>query len=270
MAGFDEVAAVLKILGVAGILGCAIALAAVAAAPELPAVRAAADGNRADAASQKRIDALSDDTRQMFESYRQTITKTQQLKVYNRELEKIVTQARARKAALAARLDDVTALRKQIKPLLKQMIGRLERSVDAGLPFLLDQRKQAIAGLRQAMTDPQRNVAERLRLVLNAYRAEAQYGRKLATRQGELTLDRRKTPVEFLRLGRLMLFYVTADDGRAGYWDRQAQSWKPLPGRYLEAVRTGIRIAKGRTAPQLITLPVPAPGHAGQPSPGTS
>lgn len=259
-----------SIAGVAG-LALMLAVAAVAAPTGLDAVATVEQTNRADAASQNRIDQLSAAARAMFEDYRQAITQTQQLQVYNRELEKIVAEQERRKAALAARMAGVGTLRAEVEPLMLRMIDTLERFVAADLPFLQSERMQRVADLRAAMANPELSVAERFRQVLAAYQAEAEYGRNMASYRGELTLNGRERLVEFLRIGRVMLFYITPDNGRSGYWDRQANAWKPLPARYQEAVRAGIRSAKDLAAPQLLALPVAAPqpadSGAGEPKP---
>lgn len=253
------------------VLALMLAVAAVAAPTGLDAVATVEQTNQADAASQNRIDQLSAAARAMFEDYRQAITQTQQLQVYNRELEKIVAEQERRKAALAARMAGVGTLRAEVEPLMLRMIDTLERFVAADLPFLQGERMQRVADLRAAMANPELSVAERFRQVLAAYQAEAEYGRNMASYRGELTLNGRERLVEFLRIGRVMLFYITPDNGRSGYWDRQANAWKPLSARYQEAVRAGIRSAKDLAAPQLLALPVPAPqpadSGAGEPKP---
>lgn len=218
--------------------------------------------NRADAASQDRIDELSAETREMLKQYRRAVTRRQQLKVYNRELEKIVAEQKRRKAALEERVDSVTDLRAEIEPLMLRMIDHLERFVAADLPFRETEREKRVASLREAVANPELSVAERFRKVLSAYQAEAEYGRTLGTYRGELEIDGKQRLVEFLRVGRVMLFYLTPDDARAGYWDRDKASWQPLPEDYRNAIRDGVRVAKDLAAPQLIEAAVPAPDSA--------
>lgn len=215
--------------------------------------------NRADAASQNRIDELSEQTREMLKQYRRAVTRRQQLTVYNRELDKIVSEQARRKSALEERVASITDLRAEIEPLMLRMIDNLERFVAADLPFRKAEREKRVASLREAVANPDFNVAERFRKVLAAYQAEAEYGRTLGTYRGELELDGKQRLVEFLRVGRVMLFYITPDDARIGYWDREQSSWRSLPDGYRSAIRDGVRVAKDLAAPQLIDVAVPAP-----------
>lgn len=238
---------------------CCLPMLAGAADPVEQARDTVTETNQADAASQDRIDRLSEETRRMLDAYREAVTRTQQLQVYNRELEKIVAEQERRKQALQDRIAQVGDLREQVEPLMLRMIDGLERFVEADLPFSLAERRERVDGLREAAANPDLNVAERFRRVLEAYQAEAEYGRTMGTYRGEIEMDASPRLVEFLRVGRTMLFYLTPDDARAGYWDRDSSSWQPLPDRYRGPIREGIRVAEDVAAPQLIEVAVPAP-----------
>ncbi|MDT0634907.1 DUF3450 domain-containing protein [Spectribacter hydrogenooxidans] len=238
---------------------CCLPMLAGAADPVEQARDTVTETNQADAASQDRIDRLSEETRRMLDAYREAVTRTQQLQVYNRELDKIVAEQERRKQALQNRIDRVGDLREQVEPLMLRMIDGLERFVEADLPFSLAERRERVAGLREAVANPELNVAERFRRVLEAYQTEAEYGRTMGTYRGEVEMDGSPRLVEFLRVGRTMLFYLTPDDARVGYWDRDSGAWQPLPDRYRGPIREGIRVAKDVAAPQLIEIAVPAP-----------
>lgn len=218
--------------------------------------------NQADAASQNKIDGLSEQTRQMLEEYRQAIRKTQQLKVYNRELGQIVGEQQSRRDALAARIESVGGLREDIEPLMLQMIDSLQRFVDADVPFKQQEREEKVQELRRAMADSDVGVAEKFRKVLAAYQSEAEYGRTIGTYRGEIGFSGQDRLVEFLRIGRVNLFYITPDEAAVGYWDQSADKWQALPNSYRTAIRNGIKVAKDLTAPQLLEIAVPAPTRA--------
>jgi len=218
--------------------------------------------NKSDAASQNKIDQLSEQTRQMLEQYRQAIRKTQQLQVYNRELEQIVAEQQGRRDALASRIESVGGLRDEIEPLMLQMIDSLQRFVEADVPFKQEERKDNVQALRQTMADPDVGVSEKFRKVLAAYQSEAEYGRTIGTYRGEIAFSGQDRLVEFLRIGRVNLFYITPDESAVGYWDQSAAKWQALPGSYRTEIRNGIKVAKDLAAPQLLEIAVPAPTRA--------
>lgn len=243
----------------AGVLLAALLSTTAAQAQVDQALKTVEKTNKADASSQNKIDRLSEQTRKMLEDYRQAIRKTQQLQVYNRELEQIVAEQQGRRDALAARIESVGGLREEIEPLMLQMIDSLQRFVDADVPFNADERKQAVLALRQSMADPDVGISEKFRKVLAAYQSEAEYGRTIGTYRGEIPFSGQDRLVEFLRIGRVNLFYITPDEAAVGYWDQAAGKWQALPGSYRTAIRNGIKVAKDLAAPQLLEVAVPAP-----------
>lgn len=250
---------------VAVLLGIATALSLVATTTQAQTNKALStveQTNRADASSQKKIDQLSENTRKMLEEYRQAIRKTQQLGVYNGELGQIVGEQQSRKAALQSRIDSVGGLRDEIEPLMLRMLDSLQRFVKADLPFKHDERLAAVVKLRQAMADPDTGVAEKFRKVLAAYQKEAEYGRTIGSYRGEIQFSGKDRLVEFLRVGRVMLYYITPDESAVGYWDTTASKWKALSGDYRSSIRSGIKVAKDLAAPQLLEIGVPAPTQA--------
>ena len=72
--------------------------------------------------------------------------------------------------------------------------------------------------------------------------------------------------MSFLRIGRVALLYLTLDGEQAGMWDRESQSWQPLPSTYRIAIKKGLRIANKQAAPDLLRLPVGAPTAASTPA----
>lgn len=255
----EETKNIMWFMKYAGVAVAALLFTVAAQAQVEQALKTVEKTNQSDAASQNKIDQLSEQTRQMLEQYRQAIRKTQQLQVYNRELEQIVAEQQSRRDALASRIESVGGLRDDIEPLMLRMIDSLQRFVDADLPFNKDERKEKVLQLRQTMADPDVGVAEKFRKVLAAYQSEAEYGRTIGTYRGEIPFSGQDRLVEFLRVGRVSLFYISPDEAAVGYWDKTAGKWQALPGNYRTPIRNGIKVAKDLAAPQLLEIAVPAP-----------
>ena len=71
------------------------------------------------------------------------------------------------------------------------------------------------------------------------------------------TLDNGKT-VDFLRVGRIALVYQSLDEVEVGAWDQSARQWIQLDGSYRSPIKAGLKIARKQSAPDMITLPLPA------------
>jgi hypothetical protein len=82
--------------------------------------------------------------------------------------------------------------------------------------------------------------------------------------QAELSSNGDKRTVDFLRIGRTSLYYLTLDGREAGIWDAASQSWQTLPDSYLQAVADGLKVARKQLPPDLLVLPVQTAAAGGE------
>jgi hypothetical protein len=102
-------------------------------------------------------------------------------------------------------------------------------------------------------------IGEKYRRMLEAYQIEMDYSRTIEASRGELQTGGGTRTVDFLRIGRIGLYYLTLDRREVGHWNPANDAWEVLPSRYKLPIRNGLRIARKQTAPDLLRLPVPAP-----------
>ena len=98
--------------------------------------------------------------------------------------------------------------------------------------------------------------AEKLRQVLDGYAVESEYGRKIDTYKDTILIDDQERDVNILRIGRLVLAYQTSDLSETGIYNKDTQSWEPLPGRYRNSIRDGIAMAKKVKTVDILELPL--------------
>ena len=104
------------------------------------------------------------------------------------------------------------------------------------------------------------SVAEKFRQVLEAYKIENEYGRKIDAYKGSVEIDGTERDVNFFRVGRIALLYQTTDTEISGAWDQASRSWVPLDrGEFRNAIMKGLRIARKEASIDLMNLPVAAP-----------
>lgn len=209
--------------------------------------------------SQKRIDRTSSETQKLLEQFREALWKRKQLSVYAEQLGELVAAQDTEKASLQRQIGAVDDVQEEIMPLMLRMVDTLEEFIKLDVPFLPEERAERITKLREELGNAESSVAEKYRRVLEAYQVEAEYGRTLETYRGDLQFGEVIRAVDFLRVGRVGLYYVTLDDGQAGFWNTRARQWQSVGGDYLKSIRRGIRLAKQQIAPELLELPVPAP-----------
>ena len=71
--------------------------------------------------SQSKIDALTDETRELLADYKIVLKEIEGLRVYNRQLEKQIASQEREMATLTRSINDVTVIERQITPLMLRM-----------------------------------------------------------------------------------------------------------------------------------------------------
>lgn len=253
-----------------GALGAWVSLAAWLGAPAARAEQPLEDiyrvsqaSTQAAQASQARVERIADDTRELLQEYKTVMKQVDGLEVYNARLEKQIAGQEERIAATGASIDEVTVLQRQMMPLLVRMIDGLESFVALDKPFLLEERRERIAFLRHDLDRPDIALAEKYRQVMEAYRIEIEYGRKIDTYRDTIAIDGEPREVDILRVGRIALLYQTPDRQAAGFWNPAQGGWEPLEGNeYRGAIQEGMRMANKQVAIDLLKLPIAAPEAA--------
>ncbi len=209
--------------------------------------------------SQKRIDKISEATDAMLEAYRLENQRIDGLEVYNAQLETLIASQEAEMASLLEQIENVTLVEREITPLMQRMLDSLEAFVELDIPFLLDERRERVAKLRDMMDRSDVTVTEKFRRLLEAYQVENDYGSSIDSYRGEIELEGSPHTVDFLSVGRVALLYQTLDGEISGEWDPIAGEWKPLDSSFNKSIRRGIRIALKQESPNLLQLPIRAP-----------
>jgi hypothetical protein len=219
----------------------------------------------AGAADQRQIDQVADETLSIENDFKSVSKVVDGLKVYNSLLQRQVDNQLAEMDALATSIDNVALIERQIVPLMTRMIDSLEEFVAIDTPFLMAEREERLARLRDMMERSDVTAAEKFRQVIEAYQIENEYGRTIEAYKGTVEIDGRPQEVDFLRVGRVSLTYQSVGGAHTGGWDSASRSWVSLPAStYQNQVSSGLRVARKQVAPDLIVVPVPAPTSGGQ------
>ncbi len=234
------------------------ALAAPAGAQLQEALTAQVAADRAAAQAQQTINSIRERTQDAAGRYAQALADAESLERYNNQLQEQVDSQRQEIASIESQLLEIETTNREVQPLMQQMVDTLKRFVQLDVPFLLDERTARVQGLEDMMMRADVTISEKYRRILEAYQIELEYGRTLDTYEGRLGSGADAPTVQFVRLGRISLMYRTLDGITTGYWDADAKAWKE-DSSYAEAIEQALRVAEGRGAPELLTVPVPAP-----------
>lgn len=213
---------------------------------------------QAAAESQQKIDALSQQTGTLLEQYRFATRQVQNFQVESKHLKQVLKNQQLEKASLEQQLKDIAVTQNEITPLILRMLDNLEKFVILDLPFLADERKQRLSKLKAMMLRADVSKAEKFRRIIEAYQVENEYGNTIEAYKAEIELNGTKSPVDFLRLGRVALYYQRLDGSETGFWNKAEKRWQTLADNYRNVIHNGLRIARKESAPDLLVLPVSA------------
>lgn len=210
--------------------------------------------------SQEKIDNLADETTDMLAEYRDILRQTQSLKAYNDQLDQLVNSQRQELESIGLQLQNIETTQRDIVPLMTKMIEVLEQFVALDIPFLQQERNDRIVALKTMMGRADVSLSEKYRRIMEAYQVETEYGRTIEAYQADLDSNEDSRTVDFLRIGRVGLYYLTLDGREAGVWDTESGQWQTLPDSYLQPVSDGLKVARKQLPPDLMVLPLKAKG----------
>ena len=223
--------------------------------------------NRADAGetAQKQVDSVADQTEKIVNDYRSVTKVVDGLRVYNALLQTQLDNQESEMNALSESISNVALIERQIIPLMIRMVDSLEGFIQLDTPFLMKERTGRIERLREAMERSDVSAAEKLRVVIEAYQIENDYGRTIEAYKGSTEINGNQLEVDFLRIGRVALLYQSVGGAHTGAWDTKTGAFAALPpATYKSQVADGLKIARKQVAPDLLIVPVAAPTRAMQ------
>jgi predicted RNase H-like nuclease (RuvC/YqgF family) len=191
----------------------------------------------------------------------QAVADTESLNQYNKHLAEQVKSQEEEIASIERQLKEIETTTREVQPLMERMVATLEQFVAADVPFLLEERTRRVQGLKELLDRADVSISEKYRRILEAYQIELEYGRTLEAYEGRLGDGPDAKTVDFVRLGRISLMYQTPDGMETGYWDQNKKQWV-RDDSYAHRVREALRVARKVGAPDLLTVPVPAPVDA--------
>ena len=214
--------------------------------------------NENSASSQTRVSGLARQTQDLLTQYRSIVRETESLKIYNDNLERVVSDQQNEVQSITRQLAGLEETNRGVVPLMLEMIEALEQIVEADVPFRLGERRARVRRLQDMMDQAEVTASEKYRRVLEAYQGELEFGR--TTEAYSDLLPTTGQTVDFLRVGRALLVYQTSDHAVTGWFNPRTREFEDLDNdRFRLEVKNGLAIARNEKAPNLVMLPVPAP-----------
>ena len=206
--------------------------------------------------SQKRIERLDDASQAMLEEYSTTLAKAKALEGYNEQVSELIGAQHQELVSYQEQLDALQESEAAVMPQMRRMVEVLAEFIAADVPFLPQERSDRLATLQELMPRADVSMAEKYRRILEAYQIESDYGYTLEAWRGELGEGDAQRSVEFLRVGRTMLYYQTPNGHESGYWNAQNRTWQTLDNNVRRPLQKAIAIARQQKTADWLELPI--------------
>lgn len=210
--------------------------------------------------SQEKINVTVEQTDKIIGDYKAVLRTIEGLRIYNAQLQRQIDLQNVEMGKLTKSIKGVTYVKRQITPLMMNMVNALGDFIENDLPIKREERIAGIERLREMMDNPNIDASEKFRSVFELYQIESQYGRAVQAYTDKVKVGGNELEVDMLHIGRIALVYQTRDGKQSGMWDHANQKWIELDDSYRKPIKQALAVAnKQAAADTLLRLPMTAP-----------
>ena len=224
-----------------------------------PALAEQANSDSAARASQERINTLADAEARDLQRFRTASQRLESLEIYNVQLQKLIDSQAREIESIVRQTEEIENIETGALPLMIKMTSTLKEIVELDIPFLTLEREQRVANLAALIDRADVTAGEKFRRIMEAYLVEVDYGRTIEAYRSELAMNGDVRTVDFLRIGRVGLYYQTLDGEESGHWNSKNRVFERLDDSARRPIMLGLRVARKQSPPELLSLPINVP-----------
>jgi len=179
-------------------------------------------------------------------------------KILSDEVKKLNNEINSYERSIKGIKEDISKIdeiKSKIEPLILSTYERLCSFVEKDIPFLSKERKNRLKRLKKMIEDPDVDVSEKFRTLMEAVFIEARYGNTIEVYKDKIKIGKKSIYANIFRLGRVSFFFESLDGKRCGYFD-PSYGWRYLPEKYNKSILHAIGIAEKRRPAEIIDLPI--------------
>ena len=194
------------------------------------------------ASNQEQLNKIDDQTKLLEFDYKDTIKEYENLKLYNDQLQRIITSQEEEIQSILDQIDELDNININMIPIMLKMIDALDKFVTLDIPFLITERTERVDNLKSIMDRGDISTSEKFRKVTEAYQIESDYGRTIEAYRSEVEFDGETFNADFLRVGRVSLAFVTSNGDKAGFWNKSTGRWEESSAAVKRSTVDGLKI----------------------------
>jgi hypothetical protein len=216
--------------------------------------------------SQKKVSSLSDEAQLKLDKYLANQHQADVTEAYNKQMVILIGSQQRELQDIQVQIDSIEETERAMLPMLNTMVSNLSDFVAQDIPFLVHERQRRISKLEAILTRADVSVAEKYRQILEAYMVEVGYGRTIEAYSGAINMGKglvknrsgvEQHHVNFLRMGRVGLYYQSLNGLESALWLPLEQRWRTLGDTQNQVIAKAMQVARQQKVPELLALPLP-------------
>jgi len=237
--------------------------------------------------------AYAQDADAAVNEYMAVLDQIQNTKLATMQREVMLEAQKANMENLRAQIKTVPNTKRAVRGVVTEMVAEIEKVIESDLPFREEERAARLDRIRRLLADEGTSDSELYRLAMTLYDVEANYGYTISAYSGDhpktpgrrlqacqedhtstacnLSVDQQKhmnaggkidgiaksiKDGNYVHFGRMSFIYLDFDSREGFRWSKEADDWDPLEAGDILNARRSVRVARGESAPSVVTAPV--------------
>jgi len=237
--------------------------------------------------------AHAQDATPAVDEYVAVLSQIENVKLNTAQREIMASEQEAIMGRLKAQIEQVPETKSAVRGIVTEMVAEIEKVIVSDLPFKKEERFARLERLRALLADANTLDSDLFRRAMTLYDIEANYGYTISAYTGDhptspgrritacreniespvcnlskdqkgklaagVSLDKISDTIRdgnYVHFGRLSFIYLDLDSREGLRWSKDANGWEPLGASDILNARKSVRIARGESAPGVVTAPI--------------
>ncbi len=156
-------------------------------------------------------------------------------------------------------ISETARIAEDLQEYLDSIIEQVESDLNRNIPFLYKERSRRIQEVKSSISDPDTNLAEKCRRVMETLKIETDYGNSTEVYQDIISVEelgQNDVSADILRIGSASLFWRSPDGKNTGIWNHAEKKWKTLPSKHNRNINQAIEMVLKQRPVELTKLPI--------------
>lgn len=237
--------------------------------------------------------AQAQDAEANVSEYSAILQKMADLRIATAQREVMLENQQQKISTLETQITQVPETTEAVKGIAIKMAAEIEKQIEQDIPFRSEERYARLGSLLDLVNDPQARPVDMYRRAMSVMDIETNYGNSVSAYTGDhpktpgrrfaacvediasatcnlskdskkkldggATLEDIKSEIKdgnYVHFGRMAFLYLDLDSREGFRWNQETKEWDQLSSGDIINVRRAVRIARGESAPGVVTAPI--------------